>query len=211
MSFISVDVPINRSFINVDSTMNEKVLQLPAASTLQGRFITFKDFFGKANFYNFTISTTGLDRIDIYNSSIVVSTPFQSLSLLSYEVNGWSILTNQGTTLPSSIPAPLYDTTNFSAKSAIYSVNVSSSAKILQLPSISTIPGQLITIKDAEGFSGSNDSSILVSTSRNEYFEYSTTSTFVLSQSFGSWTFMNDGDRSWFLIERYLNNVAVKN
>lgn len=211
MSFVTVDIPTTTSFLNVDTQSNSKVLYLPTASTIQGRFLTLKDFYGTANINNFTISTTGLDRIDIYNSSILISTSFQSISLLSYEKNGWSILTNQGSTLPSSITDTFYDTAIFNADSSIYSVNVSSSAKIIQLPAISTIPGQMIVIKDAEGFSGSNNSSILVSTSGIDYFEYSTTSTFILSQSFGSWTFMNDGDKSWFLVERYLNNANVKN
>jgi hypothetical protein len=213
MSLSNVNVPSDTSFVTVDSRTDSKVLFLPAASTsnILGRYITFKDFYGTADINNFTISTTGTDRMDVYNSSILVSTSFQSLSLLCYTTSNWAILTDQGATLPSSTPGPSYETTTFDTQATLYSVDVSTSAKLIQLPAISAIPGQTIIIKDAEGCSGANDSSILVSTSGGDLFEYSTTSTFVLSESFGCWTFMNDSGSNWFLTETYLNNVIIQN
>lgn len=210
MSISNINIPNTVSYLAVDSRNNSKVLFLPSASTIVGRLITFKDYYGTANLNPFTISTVGLDRIDTYNSSILVSTSFQAMSLISYENTSWAILTNRDSALPSSSAGPAYDAAAFYSNATIYSVNVSSSAKRIQLPSISTIPGQSIIIKDAEGFSGVNNSSILVSTTGNDRFEYSTTSTFVLSQNFGSWTFMNDGISSWFLVDTYLNNVNIQ-
>lgn len=211
MSFTEVNIPTNTSFVGVDSRTQQKVLFLPAASTILGRYILFKDSYGTANINNFTISTQGQDRIDIYNSSILVSTASQSLSLLSYTNTNWAILTDQGATLPSSAAGPSYLTTNFNKNATLYSVNVSTSAKVIQLPAVSTIPGQGIIIKDAEGCSGANDSSIVVSTTGVDRFEYSTHSTYVLSQSFGAWTFMNDAGSNWFLTDTYLNNAIIQN
>lgn len=210
MSISNIDLPSDRSIFAVDTRADpSKVLFLPAASNVPGRLITLKDFYGTANLYPFTVSTTGADRIDTYNSSILVSTSFQSIGFFAYETAGWSILTNQGATLPGSIPSPSYIETSFTSNATLYSVDVSTSAKIVQFPAASTIPGQTIIIKDAEGFSGSNNCTILVSTTGVDSFEYSTTSSFVLSENYGAWTFTNDGISSWFLTETYLNTLYI--
>jgi hypothetical protein len=210
MSLSNVDIPNTTSFLAVDSRTDSKVLFLPSASTIMGRLITLKDYYGTANVNPFTISTVGLDRIDIYSSSILISTSFQAISLLSYETTGWSILTTEGSPLPDSTPSPAYDTTVFDNNATIFSVNTTTSAKSIVLPAISTIPGQTIIIKDTEGSTDKNDSTILVSTSGNNQFEYSTTNIFVMSQAYGCWTFMNDGVSSWFLTETYLNNADIQ-
>lgn len=96
------------------------------------------------------------------------------------------------------------------SQGTLYSVNVSTSAKTILLPAVSTIPGQFITLKDEQGFSGSNNCSIRVSTTGIDRFEYSSISTFALSFPYGAWTFMNDGVSKWFLTENYLNTLFIQ-
>lgn len=93
----------------------------------------------------------------------------------------------------------------------IYSVNVSSSSKTLTLPAINTIPGQFVTIKDEQGFSGDQfGCTIYVSTTGSDRFEYSNISCFQLSYPYGAWTFLNDGVSTWFLTDSYLNTLFIQ-
>jgi hypothetical protein len=96
------------------------------------------------------------------------------------------------------------------SQGTIYAVNVSTSAKTLTLPSVSSIPGQFITIKDEQGFSGSNNCTISVSTSGSDRFEYSNISCFTLSYPYGAWTFLNDRVSTWFLADNYLNTLFIQ-
>lgn len=96
MSVSNINLPSTRSIFAVDTrTGPRKVLFLPAASTVTGRYITVKDFFGFSGSSSFTVSTVGLDRIDTYNSSILLSTSFQSFSFLSGGNTSWQTLANQ--------------------------------------------------------------------------------------------------------------------
>lgn len=92
----------------------------------------------------------------------------------------------------------------------IYSVNVSTSAKTITLPAISTIPGQFVILKDAQGFSGSSQCTLSVSTSGTDRFEYSSISCLTLSYPYGAWTFLNDGLSTWFLTDEYLNTLYIQ-
>jgi hypothetical protein len=91
----------------------------------------------------------------------------------------------------------------------IYSVNVSTSSKTVNLPAASTIPGQFVILKDEQGFSGSNNCSIRVSTTGLDRFEYSSISCFALYYPYGAWTFINDGQFKWYLTENYLNTLVI--
>jgi hypothetical protein len=92
----------------------------------------------------------------------------------------------------------------------IYSVNVSTTAKTVNLPAISTIPGQFVILKDEQGFSGKNNCTISVSTTGLDRFEYSSISCMVLSYPYGAWTFLNDGNTRWFLTDEYLNTLFIQ-
>ncbi len=96
------------------------------------------------------------------------------------------------------------------SQGTLYSVNVSTSAKTVRLPAVSTIPGQFVILKDEQGFSGSNNCSIRVSTTGIDRFEYSSISTMALAYPYGAWTFLNDGVSKWFLTENYLNTLFVQ-
>ena len=105
----------------------------------------------------------------------------------------------------------------------IYSVNVSTSAKMVTLPAVSTIPGQFVILKDAQGFSGFNNCTISVSTTGLDIFEYAfdyssisslsissfTVSSLTFSYPYGAWTFLNDGVTKWFLTDEYLNTLVI--
>jgi len=78
------------SIIPVDTRGNNlKVLYLPTVSTNQGRFLLFKDYYGTASNSSFTISTTGTDLIDDYNSLLTFSNAFGSVSLLADGGSAW--------------------------------------------------------------------------------------------------------------------------
>ena len=78
------------SIIPVDTRGNSlKVLYLPTASTNQGRFLLFKDYYGTADMSTFTVSTTGTDLIDDYNCLLSFSNAFGSVSFLSDGGSSW--------------------------------------------------------------------------------------------------------------------------
>jgi hypothetical protein len=88
--FSTITIPNNVSIIPVDTRGNSlKVLYLPTASTNQGRFLLFKDYYGTASNSSFTVSTTGTDLIDDYNSLLTFSNAFGSFSLLADGVSAW--------------------------------------------------------------------------------------------------------------------------
>ena len=88
--FSTITIPNNVSIIPVDTRGNSlKVLYLPTASTNQGRFLLFKDYYGTALVSSFTISTTGTDLIDDYNCLLSFSNAFGSVSLLADGGSSW--------------------------------------------------------------------------------------------------------------------------
>lgn len=93
------------------------------------------------------------------------------------------------------------------ANRSILLVNVSSAAKTFRLPAISSFPGRMIIFKDI--FGASQNSSIFLSTTGADIIERSTVTTTRLSTSYGAWTFMNDGNRTWFLADMYANTMFI--
>ena len=88
--FSTITIPNNVSIIPVDTRGNSlKVLYLPTSSTNQGRFLLFKDYYGTSAASSFTVSTTGTDLIDDYNSLLTFSNAFGSFSLLADGVSAW--------------------------------------------------------------------------------------------------------------------------
>jgi len=93
MSVTNINIPTAQSFILVDTrTGPNKVLFLPAASTIQGRYLSIKDYFGGATNSSMTISTTGLDRIDQRGIRYTLASSFGSVMLLSDGARSWNML-----------------------------------------------------------------------------------------------------------------------
>jgi len=93
MSVTNINIPTAQSFILVDTrTGPNKVLFLPAASTIQGRYLSIKDYFGGATNSSMTISTTGLDRIDQRAIRYTLASSFGSVMLLSDGARSWNMM-----------------------------------------------------------------------------------------------------------------------
>ncbi len=90
MAFISTTTSIYLA----DTRTQNKVVYLPAASTAQGRTITFKDYFGTASLSTLTISTLGLDRIDVQSNSILLNQDFETIDFIAAGNTNWSIVGN---------------------------------------------------------------------------------------------------------------------
>jgi len=98
-------------------------------------------------------------------------------------------------------------TIDIPANRSIFLVNVSSAAKTFRLPAVSSFPGRMLIFKDIYG--AAQNSSIFLSTTGTDIIERSTTTTTRLSTSYGAWTFLNDGARTWFLADMYANTMLV--
>ena len=93
MSVTNVTIPTTQSFLLVDTrTGPNKVLFLPTASTIQGRYLSIKDYYGNATASTLTISTTGLDRIDQRGIRYTLASSFGSVMLLSDGLRSWNML-----------------------------------------------------------------------------------------------------------------------
>jgi hypothetical protein len=90
---------------------------------------------------------------------------------------------------------------------SIFLVNVSSAAKTFRLPAVSSFPGRMIIFKDIFGAAG--NSSIFLSTTGTDIIERSTATTTRLSTTYGAWTYLNDGVRTWFLADMYANTMFI--
>jgi hypothetical protein len=86
-------------------------------------------------------------------------------------------------------------------------VNLSSSFKTFTLPVVSTHSGRMIIFKDM--FGNAANSTLRLSTIGLDRIERSNVSSMVLSNSYGAWTFMNDGVTNWFLTNAYLNSISI--
>ena len=93
------------------------------------------------------------------------------------------------------------------ANASIFLVKLSSAAKTFRLPAISSFPGRMIIFKDI--FGAAQNSSIYLSTTGADIIERSTATTTRLSTSYGAWTYLNDGARTWFLADMYANTMLV--
>ena len=98
-------------------------------------------------------------------------------------------------------------TRDIPANTSIFLVNVSSTAKTFRLPAVSSFPGRMIIFKDI--FGAAQNSSIFLSTTGADIIERSTATTTRLSTSYGAWTYLNDGARTWFLADMYANTMLV--
>jgi hypothetical protein len=98
-------------------------------------------------------------------------------------------------------------TIDIPANRSIFLVNVSSAAKTFRLPAVSSFPGRMIIFKDIFGAAG--NSSIFLSTTGTDIIERSTATTTRLSTTYGAWTYLNDGIRTWFLADMYANTMFI--
>jgi hypothetical protein len=130
MSLNTINIPTNSSVFAVDAQEGpNKVLILPDAATVPGRYICIKDYFGFSGSSTFYISTPTGNIIDVYNSTLTISTSFQSMSFMSDGISNWATLANQVGPVPLSfspteistpeiwfdasyLPNITYDTTN---------------------------------------------------------------------------------------------------
>ena len=92
MSFTIVNLPSTTSFVSIDTrTGPNKVIMLPAASTVTGRFFTIKDQFGGAALSTYMLSTIGMDKIDGRNWLYTFSSAYGAISFLSDGRVGWRV------------------------------------------------------------------------------------------------------------------------
>lgn len=84
-------------FTMVRTNIQSGTLALPAASTLQGRFLTFKDISGTFFNSSFTLSTVGIDRFENGDSFKRLIEPYGYLTLASDGASKWYAL--DGTSL----------------------------------------------------------------------------------------------------------------
>jgi hypothetical protein len=93
MSFTSINLPSTTSFVSIDTrTGPNKVIMLPAASTVTGRLFTIKDQYGSAALSTYTLSTIGMDKIDGRNWIYSFSNAFGAISFLSDGRVGWRVV-----------------------------------------------------------------------------------------------------------------------
>lgn len=91
MALVNLSVPTNATFVPVDTrTTNLKVVLLPTASTMAGRMLTIKDYYGSANVSSFTVSTTGTDFMEGNSTRLTMSNAFATLNLVSDGIRTWS-------------------------------------------------------------------------------------------------------------------------
>jgi hypothetical protein len=93
MSFTIVNLPSTVSFVSIDTrTAPNKVIMLPAASTVMGRLFTIKDQYGGAGLSTYRLSTIGMDKIDGRNWIYTFSNAFGAISFLSDGRVGWRVV-----------------------------------------------------------------------------------------------------------------------
>ena len=93
MSFTIVNLPSTVSFVSIDTrTAPNKVIMLPAASTVTGRLFTIKDQYGGSALSTYTLSTIGMDKIDGRNWLYTFSNAFGAISFLSDGRVGWRVV-----------------------------------------------------------------------------------------------------------------------
>jgi hypothetical protein len=93
MSFTSINLPSTISFVSIDTrTGPNKVIMLPAASTVTGCFYTIKDQYGGAGLSSYMLSTIGMDKIDGRNWVYTFSSSYGAISFLSDGRVGWRVV-----------------------------------------------------------------------------------------------------------------------
>jgi hypothetical protein len=86
-------------------------------------------------------------------------------------------------------------------------LNLSSSWKTVTLPVVSTNAGRMLIFKDM--FGNAANSTLRLSSIGLDRIERSNVSSMALSNTYGAWTFMNDGITNWFLTNVYLNSLVI--
>ena len=112
MSFTRINLPSTVSFVSIDTrTAPNKVIMLPAASTVTGRLFTIKDQYGGAGLSTYMLSTIGMDKIDGRNWLYTFSNAFGAVSFLSDGRVGWRVVglyDGSSTALPRAAVSSLY-------------------------------------------------------------------------------------------------------
>jgi hypothetical protein len=146
MSFTIVNLPSTVSFVSIDTrTAPNKVIMLPAASTVTGRLFTIKDQYGGAGLSTYRLSTIGMDKIDGRNWIYTFSNAFGAISFLSDGRVGWRVV-------------GLYDGSSTALPRAVVSSSVPT-----------TITGGIMWL-DATLLSGANGAAITTWTSASDLY-----------------------------------------
>ena len=86
---------ISTSILNVDCSSSGKIIYLPPASTIQGVSLLIRDGAGTCSQANsLFVSTTGLDRIDLYGSTLRLSTAYQSIRCVAWQSTQYALVQN---------------------------------------------------------------------------------------------------------------------
>lgn len=91
-SFSTVTIPAGTTIIPVDTRRVQKVLYLPTVSTNIGRMLMIKDYYGSSSNSTITISTTGTDLLNDYNSRYTFSNAFGSMTFVSDGLRSWRLM-----------------------------------------------------------------------------------------------------------------------
>ena len=169
MSFTIVNLPSTVSFVSIDTrTGPNKVIMLPAASTVMGRLFTIKDQYGGAALSTYTLSTVGMDKIDGRNWIYTFSNAFGAISFLSDGRVGWRVVglyDGLSTAIPPVPPVPglsvtptirySFLSTNYNNSGTIANIGSSTgigSASVVGGSYTSASPGYFTAVQGSSGY-----------------------------------------------------------
>ena len=169
MSFTIVNLPSTISFVSIDTrTGPNKVIMLPAASTVTGRLFTIKDQYGGAALSTYTLSTVGMDKIDGRNWVYTFSNSYGAISFLSDGRVGWRVVglyDGSSTAIPPVPPVPglspqptirySFLSTNYNNSGTIANIGSSTgigSASVVGGSYTSASPGYFTAVQGSSGY-----------------------------------------------------------
>ncbi len=89
---MSVNPPAGVTNLLLNTMTSNKIVFLPAASTMSGHLYTVKDICGNAYASSIFLSTTGVDTIDANSTRTTMSTIFGSVTVASDGLTNWMVL-----------------------------------------------------------------------------------------------------------------------
>jgi hypothetical protein len=93
------------------------------------------------------------------------------------------------------------------SNTTVIPVNLSSFSKIAVLPVANQHPGRLLIFKDM--FGNAARSTLTLSTTSANIVERTSQTSLVLSNAFGAWSLLSDGNTRWILTNVYSNNFPI--
>ena len=89
---MSVNPPATVTNLLINTLASNKIVFLPAASTMSGHLYTIKDICGNAAASSIFVSTVGLDTIDSIATRAILSTTFGGVTMASDGRTNWMVL-----------------------------------------------------------------------------------------------------------------------